>query len=46
MSYVDKLTSTKTGTKLFWIIGLTVVLQVTAGVKTSSPGFNLSFFFA
>ena len=33
-------TSTKTGTRLFWMIGLTVVGKPAATVMTSSPGFS------
>ena len=45
MFIVFKSTSTKTGFKPTWIIGVTTVAKVDAGKITSSPFFNLYFFF-
>ena len=41
MLYVGSVTSTKTGTRPFWTIGLTVVGKPAATVITSSPGPQL-----
>ena len=40
MLYVGMWTSTNTGTRLFWMIGLTVVGNPAATVITSSPGLK------
>src|SRR6202165_6191586 len=40
MLYVGTVTSTKTGTRRFWMIGLRVVGNPAATVITSSPGLS------